>query len=84
MTRYRFVGSQDPGQHRLDRVVDGATVLELNGDPVSLSDAKYERISRYARLQPVDDEGQPLEEPVTAGKPAAEAKDASSKSSKES
>lgn len=73
MTRYQFVGSQDPAD-RLDRVVDGAKTLELNGDPVSLSDQQYERISRFARLVPVgaDEEQVPEEQPkVTSGRPPA-------------
>lgn len=74
MTRYQFVGSQDPAD-RLDRVVDGAKTLVLNGDPVSLSEQQYERISRFARLVPVgaDEEQVSEEQPkVTSGRsPAA-------------
>lgn len=89
-TRYKLVGSQNPVD-RIDRAVDGAKVLELDGDPVALTDAQYERISRYARLLPIDSEGDVLEVENTSdpaavsGRPSAAVKDADkAKSDKES
>jgi hypothetical protein len=59
MPRYRMLGSQNPGD-RIDRVVDGAKTIEVGGDPVSLTDAQYQRVSRFARLELVDSSGEEI------------------------
>lgn len=89
MIRYQLVGSQNSAD-RIDRVVDGAKTLELDGDPVALTDAQYERISRYARLLPVDSQGEVLEiedasDPsAVSGRPPADVKDADKSSKQQS
>lgn len=79
---YRMVGSQDPGS-RIDSVqVEEATpdhpakVLELDVDgirpPVELEPYQAERVSRYVRLEPVEDY-KPEEEPQIVDQPLVDA-----------
>jgi hypothetical protein len=66
---YRLVGSQDPSS-RIDRVVveepsgdSPGKVLELNGNPVELSDEQVMKISSVARLERSDlEEGESVAE----------------------
>jgi hypothetical protein len=66
---YRLVGSQDPSS-RIDRVVveepsgdSPGKVLELNGNPVELSDEQVMKISSVARLERSDlEEGEEVAE----------------------
>jgi hypothetical protein len=67
---YRLVGSQDPSS-RIDRVVveepsgdnPEGKVLELNGDPVELSDDQVMKIAGVARLERSDlEEGESVAE----------------------
>jgi hypothetical protein len=66
---YKLVGSQDPTS-RIDRVeverpsedYPSGKVLELNGDPVELSNDQVSKISSFVRLEPTDaPEGDPVE-----------------------
>lgn len=57
---YQLTGSQQAGG-RVDRVlVETATeehpekVMELNGDPVELSDEQYAKLSGFVRLRPIE------------------------------
>lgn len=66
MAFYRLVGAQDP-TNRIDRwrvesesddFPDGK-VLELDGEPVELTDEQYSIGSRFLRLEPVKPDGDP-------------------------
>lgn len=69
--RYRLTGAQDPAS-RIDRVeVEGPSddfpdgkVLELDGEPVELSDDQYAKLSRFVRLEPIKDDDEPVAQTV--------------------
>lgn len=60
MAKYRMIGSQQAAAgDRIDRVVVDSKTLELDGEPVSLTDNQVEKIAPYVKLERLDEDGEP-------------------------